>query len=522
MAAAANPQAMLAEAFRLHQSGQLKAAGAAYLKVIQADPNNVDALHLLGLVARAQGDHMTAEQMIRRALVVNPQFGDAHYNLGNTLKDLGRLEESIASYREALRIQPNNPTAHYNIGNALRGLNRTEEAIAAFRHALGIKPEYVEALHNLGTALQDQGTYAEALQVLRKAVQLSPDLAEAHYNLGLSLLAVGDLPTGFREYEWRWQVSDFPSPKRNFPQPRWNGEVLAGRTILLHAEQGMGDAIQFLRYVPMVAEQGGTVIVEVHRELAGVAATVPGVRHAIPSGDPLPHFDVHCPLMSLPTVFGTDLRSVPANIPYLRVTLDAVARWEKRLGPRRGLRVGLVWAGNPRHRNDRRRSLELARLAPLAAAPGTTFYSLQKGPAADQAAKAPGGMRLIELGPELNDMADTAAVLMGLDVLICVDTAVGHLAGALGRPTWMLLPKVTDWRWLTSGHTTPWYPTFRLFRQAEAGNWTPVVESMAKLLTTWGHNTIEHYRRHAAAKAAQAAQPAPAKPAKAPAPSRAR
>ena len=514
MASSPTPSAqeLLAQAFRLHQSGQLTQAGAAYLKVIQVDPANFDALHLLGLVARAQGDHVTAEQMIRKALVIKPNYADAHYNLGNTLTDLGRMEEAIECYRDALRIEPRNVVNHYNIGNALRALNRTPEAIVAYRTALAGKPEYVEAWHNLGTALRDEGAYADALIALRRAVALNPELAEAHYNLGLCLLAAGDLRVGFREYEWRWQVADFPSPKRNFSQPRWNGEVLAGRTILLHAEQGMGDAIQFLRYAPLVAERGGSVVVEVHRELAELAATVPGVRHVIASGDPLPAFDVHCPLLSLPLVFGTDLRSIPAKIPYLSVSRARIDQWEKRLGPRLGLRVGLVWAGNPRHRNDRRRSIELARLAPLAAATGVTFFALQKGPAVEQASRPPAGMRLINLGPELNDMADTAAVLTGLDVLICVDTAVGHLAGALGCQTWMLLPKVSDWRWMTGGTSTPWYPSFLLFRQSEAGEWTTIMENAARVLDTWARKTVARYQRDVGANMAAPAKSLSGKP----------
>lgn len=477
--------ALLTQAFQIHQSGQIAKAGDLYLEVLKLDPRNADALHLLGLVARNAGNNESACQLMQKAVTIQPAFPDAHYNLGNALSALGRFDKAAESYRAALTYQPKHTMAAYNLGNVLRSADRLDEAVEAYHQALAADPQHVESLHNLANTLKDKGDVAEAISSFKRTLELKPGLPEAHYNLGLCLLLASQLPEGFKEYEWRWQVNDFTSPKRNFKPPQWKGEALKGKTILLHAEQGYGDTLQFVRYAPLVAARGGKVIVEIQPALMRVLAGIKGVSQFVPAGDALPAFDFHCPLVSLPMVFGTDLPTVPAPIPYVGIDIESAKAWAKRLGPRKGLRVGLVWAGNPKHTNDRRRSLKPDAFKPLGAVPGIEWYSLQVGPGAVDIGKAPPRLNLIDLSPHLTDFAETAAALANLDLLISVDTAPVHLAGALGKPTWLLLPYVPDWRWMRERTDTPWYPSMRLFRQPEAGRWDAVLMRMTKVLADW-------------------------------------
>ncbi len=476
---------LLTQAFKVHQSGQIARAGDLYLEVLKLDPRNADALHLLGLVARNTGNNESARQLMQKAVTIQPAFPDAHYNLGNALSSLRRFDEAAESYRAALSYQPNHSLAAYNLGNVLRSADRLDEAVAAYRQALTIDPQHVESLHNLANTYKDKGAVTEAIASFRRTLELKPGLPEAHYNLGLCLLLAGELPEGFKEYEWRWQVADFTSPKRNFTPPQWKGESLKGKTILLHAEQGFGDTLQFVRYVPMVAARGGRVVLEAQPALMRVLAGLKGVSQFVAAGDALPTFDVHCPLVSLPSVFGTDLPSIPAGIPYLGIDIELAKAWSKRLGPRKGLRVGVVWAGNPKHTNDRRRSVQPDSFKPLGAVPGIEWYSLQVGPASADVGKAPPRLNLIDLSPHLTDFAETTAALANLDLLISVDTAPVHLAGALGKPTWVLLPFVPDWRWMRERTDSPWYPSIRLFRQPEIGGWDPVLMRLTKVLADW-------------------------------------
>lgn len=469
----------------------------------------------LGVVLRGLGRSAEAVDTYREALRLTPDVPALHYNLGIALMELGRPEEAVAAYRAALDRQPIHPEALNNLGIALNALGRFGEAAEAFRRALEQRPSHTEATYNLGIALHEQGRLDEALAAFRSALGQDParpeihnnlglalhdsgqvaqaadayraalqtgrDLPEAHHNLSLTLLLRGDFQQGWEEYEWRWLRREAAGARRVFDCPLWAGELSDGKTILLHAEQGLGDSIQFVRYVPMVLARGWRVILEVPRALLGLFGVIEGVT-LVAAGEPLPPFDAHCPLLSLPRAFGTTLSSVPAAIPYLRADAGRVAAWPDRL-PRYGFRVGIAWQGNPTGKIDRGRSFPLAALAPIARVPGVRLVSLQKNDGEVQLRHLPDGMVVNSLGPAFDHgpdaFLDTAAVMDSLDLVITCDTAVAHLAGALGRPAWVALKAVPDWRWMLEREDSPWYPTLRLFRQTTPGDWDGLFARMA-------------------------------------------
>jgi hypothetical protein len=340
-----------------------------------------------------------------------------------------------------------------------------------------------ESLCRQAVRLREQGDTHGAFVALQHAIALEPDFAEARFYLGCLHLLEGNYRPGFAEFEWRWRWSGFATPHLEVAQPAWDGADLRGRTILLHGEQGLGDSLQFCRYAPLLAERAGRVLLQVPAALVAVLRTLDGVETVVAPGEQLPPFDVHAPLMSLPHLVGTTVETIPARVPYLHADPSAMARWRERLrGPSDGMRVGLVWSGNPAHPRQHVRSLPLACLEPLATVPGVTFYSLQKGPAAEEGHASNLGLPLTDLGPLLEDFAETAAALSQLDLLITVDTSVAHMAGALGRPVWLLLAAVADWRWLLDRADSPWYPTLRLFRQHRLGDWQSVVEAVRRAM----------------------------------------
>ncbi len=369
--------------------------------------------------------------------------------------------------------------AHYNLGGALLAKFEFADAIPIFQKAISLNPNWTEAHNNLGLALRNQARYEEAATAFRRALHLRPDYASAHWNLSWTLLALGDYSAGWAEYEWRTKCPAVMTP-RHFAQPQWNGEQLAGKTILLHAEQGFGDMLQMIRYAAIVAGCGGKVIVECQPELAALFKSVGGVEAVVVQGAPLPPFDVQCPLMSLPFAFGTTLQTIPATVPYLAAPADRIAAWRQRIGDGDGrLRVGLVWAGRPTQQYDRRRSSRLDHFAPLAQVKSARFFSLQKGPAAGEAAAPPPGMDLVDFSADLHDFAETAALIANLDLVIGVETSVTHLAGAMGKPVWAVLAHVADWRYMMDGTECPWYPTMRLFRQTEPGDWDEILRKLS-------------------------------------------
>lgn len=498
------------EAVALHRQGRLPDAERLYEAILQHDINNFDALHRFGMLRTQQGRWDEAARLLTDALRQDPtsaeahcnlgnalheaqrheeaiasysmaialkaDFADAHNNLGNTLNTVLRHEEAIASCRKALTIKADLAEAHYNIGNALYALDRHGEAIASYRSALAIKPEDVEAHNNLGLALSDLNRQAEAIAHLDRALALRPEFADAHWNRGLALLATGDYENGWDEYEWRWRTK-VTAPMQNFPRPLWRGDTdLRDKTVLLHADQGLGDTIQFARYAPLVAARGARVVLQVLSPLKELMSGLEGVEAIVSRGDPLPEFDCHCPLSNLPRVFGTRLEDLPGPTPYLRASASRVEKWETLLAGRCRPRIGLTWSGNRNNRKLRHRSIALERLLPLLSVGGACFVSLQKDRSDDDAAMLLGLPEIVHLGDRLDDFADTAAAVSALDLVISIDTAIAHLAGALEKPVWILLPFTQDWRWLLDREDSPWYPSARLFRQRRVGDWDSVIE----------------------------------------------
>jgi hypothetical protein len=376
--------------------------------------------------------------------------------------------------------------ARYNLGNALKELGRLDEAIVCYRFALCLKPDDAATHCSLGNALMKQGYPHEAIARNHKALWLNPELAEAHNDLGILYLLMGWLDIGWPEYEWRWRSKHLVKHRREFDAPRWNGEPLDGRTILLYAEQGMGDALQFCRYLRMLATQA-RVVLEIPRSLIKLLAPVSSTIDLVAKGDRLPPFDVHCPLLSLPLMFKTRADTIPPPFSDMLIDPDRLARWRDRL-PEQGFRVGIVWQGNPSYKDDQDRSLPLSTYAPLAKLPGVRLISLQKRHGLDQLERLPPGMDVHTLGSDFDDgpdaFLDTVGVMFNLDIIVTIDSAVGHLAGSLGRPVWLALQKVPHWPWKLEGESTPWYPSMRLFRQTAHGDWASVFSHMAEELET--------------------------------------
>jgi tetratricopeptide (TPR) repeat protein len=493
---------------------------ADYNKVIALQPHCTDALNNAGIVLAARGDSEAAVASYDKALAIRPDFPEAFNNRGVALKALGRNEEAAASfsaatklrpdyfaalrnqaetlvvlkqpaealacYDRALQLEPADPLLHNNRGAMLRELCRYQEALLATERALALQPNYPDAFNNGGVALGAIGRHAEALQSFRAALALKPDNINAHWNLSLCLLRLGEFDEGWREHEWRWKKPDFLQHIYNFPQPRWLGhEDIKGRTILLSAEQGLGDAIQFVRYVRLIEERGAKVRLFVPEPLVELfAASFPGVNVFSKAAE-FPPFDFHCPLLSLPLAFATRVETIPANVPYLKTPVSRAAAWEAQWSATEPKQIGLVWAGNASHSNDANRSILLPSLAPLLSNDNCRFFSLQKGLSQDDRACLDGYPQVSILDKALKDFADTAAVISRLDLVITVDTAVAHLAGALGKPVWILLPFVSDWRWLPGRTDSPWYPTARLYWQSRTGDWSRAIEQVASDLQSF-------------------------------------
>jgi tetratricopeptide (TPR) repeat protein len=462
----------------LAKRGDLAGAAEHYHRAAQLRPGYAHAYTGLAIVLEREGNLIGAEQACRQAVLAQPDSAAAHNNLASVLERQSRLAESAESCRYALRLNPTLAEAHNNLASVLWRQNHLTEAVASCRAAISLKPDCAAAYCNLGSVLTIQGNLDEGLRCYRRVLELEPDSAAAAYYSGLTDLLQGNLTAGWQAYEHRWRLKRMQSGRREFAQPLWRGEPLDGASILLWAEQGLGDVIQFVRYAPLVAARGGRVILEVPQALHRLLSTVEGAAQVVVRGGTLPSFAWQCPLMSLPLAFRTELATIPANVPYLNLDPAAIQAWSQRLHGE-GLRVGLVWAGNPKHMHDRQRSLALAQLAPLTPVADVSFYALQKGPAAAEMRSIPAEGRIVDLGPQQADMADTAAIIANLDLVISVDTSVAHLAGALGKPVWIPLPHVPDWRWLLGREDSPWYPTARLFRQSELDDWKPVIERLA-------------------------------------------
>jgi len=468
--AAIDVDSMLREAVALHRAGRLDKAEPLYLAILREVPEHFDALHLIGVVRQQQGRDAEAIAFIDRALALRPENPAAHSNRGLSLRVLGRAQEALASCERAIRLKPDYADAHNNRGLALAALRRPTEALKSYEAALSYAPSHLDALNNRGIALFDMGRLDEALATFDRALAISPEHAHAHWNRAQVLLLAGDFVRGWPEHEWR--LASNPVLQRKFDKPLWLGDApLAGKTILLHAEQGLGDTIQFCRYAAMVAAGGARVVLEVQRPLVDLMRTLDGAFDVVARGDALPAFDLHCPLPSLPLAFKTELATIPAQVPYLRA--PALAADQDALRDARRPRVGLVWSGNPGHKRDASRSIPFYALLPLFDA-DATFVSLQKDVRPGDAGILK-QTQVIDAAGALTTFGETAALIAHLDLVISVDTSVAHLAGALGKPLWLLLPQVPDWRWLMGRDDSPWYASARLFRQDGARAWGPVI-----------------------------------------------
>lgn len=499
---------LLQAAIRHHQAGRLRDAEPIYRDVLARDPDHPDALALLGLVAHQTGDHSTAIGLIERSLEFAPAVPWPHNNLGEAYRAAGRVDDAIdryraaialkrdyadawnnlgialagagdrteaeAAYRTAIAADRTNPQAHANLGDLLDQTGRRDEAVAAWTRAAAINPRYVKPRHNLAVAMLDRGDLPAAASHAQRVVELEPDHAEAHLTLATVSLLTGDLRAGFERYEWRWQSPRFPdAPRAAYTAPLWDGSALGGRTILLHAEQGLGDTLQFVRYAPLVAARGGRVVLECQPELVPLLRSVSGVERVVARGDAAPDHDCRAPLLSLPRLFRTELETIPATTPYVQPDAARLNQWRSRIHPGAKLKVGLAWRGAPGHANDRNRSMPAALLAPLAGVQGVEWYSLQKR---DSLAEPWPAFPVVDLMPETRDFADTAAIVAQLNLVLTVDTAVAHLAGAMGKRVWTLLPYASDWRWMTKRDDSPWYPSMSLIRQPAPAAWAPVVD----------------------------------------------
>jgi len=505
---------LLPEAFALYQSGRKRLARLVVRAALMEAPLRPDAWCLLGVTERALGDTRGAARAYRRSIELMPGYLDAWFNLGNMLRaerdltgaleaygqvvkqhpshaqalsllsdvhrELQDLVAAEATARRAIALQPDFAEAWGHLGNALNDLERFDEAAACYERALQLPDTPPETHYNKGVALQRAGHVPESVDCYRTILAARPTETNAHYNLATALFTLGEFAEGFREYEWRLVKPELAP--RQYPQPAWNGGPLAGKRILLYWEQGYGDTLQFLRFVPLLAKQGARVILELQSGLKGIASRVPGVEAVYDAGEALPAFDTHAPLLSVPARLGVGRSDFPATVPYLDVAPDLTARWAQRMGPRgRALRVGIVWGGNPNVRSDRVRSPRLAPLLPLFEIPGIEWTILQQGDGRRDLEANPLPGRVIDLATQVNDFADTAAIMNGLDLMISSDTSTAHLAAALGRPTWALLHYAADWRWM-QGDSTLWYPGLRAFRQKSPGAWAECVSRLGSEL----------------------------------------
>jgi tetratricopeptide (TPR) repeat protein len=584
-ATAAETDELLSRAIAFHRAGMLTEAEELYRKVLAADPEHFDSLHLLGVLAYQRGNYSDAVRQIDTALRLNPDVADAYNNRGNALKKMGRFEEArasydraialksddaasynnrgsvlkdlkrfdeatadferaialkpdfaeafnnrgnvafelkrfenaLADYNEAIARKVNNFDAYNNRGNALKELDRSEEALASYDQALRLKPDYAQAFYNRGTTLYNLRRLEEALPDLNEAIRLNPAHAEAFYNRamvlrdlhriddaladfdraislkpdytdalwnrGMCRLLAGRYREGWPDYEWRWHTAQMVSSRRPFRQRQWGGKTdILGKTILLHSEQGYGDTIMAARYIRRVVESGARVILDVPIAVVPLIERIEGVAATLSKGQFLPAFDLHCPMMSLPGVFETTLETIPDDVPYLSVPGAYAEKWAQRL-PKRGLpRLGISWGGNPEFKYDTERSIGLRPMLPLLQRADAQYFSVQKDLREGDAEILRVNQQVTPLGDAIENFADTAAIIASLDLIITSDTAVAHLAGALGKPVWVLLQFTPDWRWLLDRDDSPWYPTVRLFRQPHRDDWNAVIADVGRAL----------------------------------------
>jgi tetratricopeptide (TPR) repeat protein len=466
----------------LKAQNRLDDAITCYQQALSIKPDYAEVHSNLGVVLKEQGQLEKAAVCFRRALSIQSDYAEAHSNLGVALQAQGLLDEAVASFRQAILIKPDYAEAFYNLGNAFYVQDKLEDTIACYLQAISNKPDYAEAYSNLGNALHAQGQLDEAIACYRQALVIKPNDIEASYNLSFPLLQQGKMEEGWSRYEKNCMVIDSRKIGIQFESTAWDGTPLEGRTLFIHTPQGLGDCLQFMRYVPMAKTRGGRIIVELHPAMCRLYENYPGIDAIVMSNKPQPEFDAHIPLMSLPYLFGTRMDTIPPIVPFHHALNEPVMRWTNRLDHIQGFRIGLVWAAGAGGRADGR-SVPLSLFAPLSKIPGVTLVSVQKGDGATQISHC--GFPILHLGNEIDDFADTAAILNKLDLLITVDTSVAHLGGTLGVTTWVLLKHVTDWRWFLDREDSPWYPSVRLFQQHAKKDWQGVIVRVATELATF-------------------------------------
>lgn len=456
----------------LYASGRHADAAVAYRSVTNLQPGHAEAWYNLGVAYTAREQFPEALKAYREALRWRPDYAEAHNNLGVLLQTYRRLDEAVREYRKAIAGAPGSVDARYNLGLLLQERDELNEAAEVYEQLLEHKPDHTESINNLGNVLLALGHPEEAMDAYWRALTIDPVFAEARWNIAIVQLLLGKYREGWRGYEWRFRQKHHV--RRPFDQPLWDGKPLNGRRILLHAEQGLGDTLQFIRYAPLVKALGGVVIVESQEPLVDLLATVPGIDRRIARGEPYPEYDCQAPLLSLPHLLGTTLDTVPRDLPYLKANPRLVERWGKTIQRQtaKTLRVGLTWSGNPDHKMNRFRSLNEEALLSLKDIPGVALFSLQKG---ETASKQAASLGMMSLETESTSLCDTAAIIANLDLVISVDTSIAHLGGALGKPVWTLLAFAPDWRWMLGREDCPWYPTMRLFRQSLRGDWSGVM-----------------------------------------------
>ncbi len=458
---------------------QFSTAIDSYDQAIACKPDYAQAYYNRGNALRELKQPQAALESYDKATALRADYAQAYNNRGSALRDLGRFEAALESYDKAIAFKADYAKAYNNRGNALSDMRQFRAALESYDQAIALKPDYAEAYNNRGSALRDLQQHQAAMACYDKAIALQPDYAKAHLNRSLCLLQMGDFGRGWESYEWRWKDEAMEKTARHFTQPLWLGaEPLHGKTILLHAEQGFGDTLQFCRYARLVSELGARVVLEVQAPLASLLGRLEGVAQLVKRGEPLPAFDCHCPLLSLPLAFNTGFDNLPGEARYLAPLPDKLAQWTARLGVASKPRVGLVWSGSTTHKNDRNRSVLLSEWLKFLPE-GLQYTSLQKETrAADQETLAL-NPHIVRLDDEIKDFSDTAALCELMDVVVSVDTSVAHLAGALGKPVWMALPLNPDWRWLLERSDSPWYPSATLYRQETAGDWDGVLGRIA-------------------------------------------
>ena len=474
----------------LKEAGRLDEALGYYHKAVLLNTGMAEAYLNYGNALTESDRHDEALAQYRKALSINPDYAEVHNEIGNVLKRKGRYEESAAHYKRALRLNPALAETYNNLADAFRELGKFDEAVEFSRKAIEMRSGFAPAYVTMGNILLSQGDVSGALAHYQKAIDLDREMSDAHYNRGLVLLLRGDLQEGWKEYEWRFKSREISRNigYRDRGIPLWDGSGFEGRTILIMSEQGAGDNIQFARYIPQVKARGGTVIFECPKELTKMFEGFSGIDVLVekpftPVQGDTP--DICIPLLSLPRLFNTTIDTITADVPYFNISPEAVRKWES-LFDTDLFKVGLAWSGNPAHRNDRNRSCRLNDLAPLFSSEEIQFYSLQKQGIGESEYDLLAGRGIADLGKEVHDYYDTAAIIEHLDLVITVDTSVAHLAGALGKEVWTLLPFVPDWRWMLDRQDTPWYPSMRLFRQPAHGDWKSVIETIASELKKLG------------------------------------